>query len=197
MGLETVSSARVCSALRRRLRTLRSKEFTEPVALLSTQPTDRPLPRRAFRLSFDLLALRARCVEEPMGGRSTRSSPRLIKMTQFAPFFALGFGMRSGKRPRAGRAAAARVWPCSGERFAWALQNRSGHLAPPWLFLPGSRRAAGGPSAPMTIQSRETTDARPSSRATGIAALLRAGSSTRGSQARGSPRRRRRRQRGR
>jgi len=41
------------------------KKFTEPVALLSTRPTDRPLPRRAFRLSFDLLALRARCVDEP------------------------------------------------------------------------------------------------------------------------------------
>ena len=27
-----------------------------------------PLSRRAFRLSFDLVALRARCVEEPMGG---------------------------------------------------------------------------------------------------------------------------------
>ena len=43
------------------------KKFTEPVALSSTQPADLPLPRRASRLSFDLLALRARCVEEPMG----------------------------------------------------------------------------------------------------------------------------------
>jgi hypothetical protein len=37
------------------------KEFTEPVALSSTQPIDRPLPRRALRLDFDLVALRARC----------------------------------------------------------------------------------------------------------------------------------------
>ena len=37
-----------------------TKKFTEPVALSSTQPADRPLPRRAFGLSFDLLALRAR-----------------------------------------------------------------------------------------------------------------------------------------
>ena len=44
------------------------KEFTEPVALLSTQPDDLPLPRTASGLSFDLLALRARCVEEAMGG---------------------------------------------------------------------------------------------------------------------------------
>ena len=42
------------------------KEFTEPVALLSTQLTGLPLPRRAFKLSFDLLALRARCEEEPI-----------------------------------------------------------------------------------------------------------------------------------
>ena len=44
-----------------------------------------------------------------MGAQATRSSPQLIGMTQFAPFFELGFGTRSGKRPRSGRAAAARV----------------------------------------------------------------------------------------
>jgi hypothetical protein len=43
------------------------KRFTEPVALLSTQPTDLPLPRTALGRSFNLLALRARCVEETMG----------------------------------------------------------------------------------------------------------------------------------
>jgi hypothetical protein len=48
------------------------KDFTEPVALLSTRPSDLPLPRTAARLSFDLLALRARCVEEPMGDRQER-----------------------------------------------------------------------------------------------------------------------------
>jgi hypothetical protein len=42
------------------------QRFTEPVALLSTQPDDLPLPRTASGLSFNLLALRARCVEEPM-----------------------------------------------------------------------------------------------------------------------------------
>jgi hypothetical protein len=42
------------------------KEFTEPVALLSTRPSDLPLPRTAARLSFDLLALRARCEAQPM-----------------------------------------------------------------------------------------------------------------------------------
>ena len=41
------------------------KEFTEPVALLSTQPADLPLPRTALGRSFDLLALRARCEREP------------------------------------------------------------------------------------------------------------------------------------
>ena len=45
------------------------RHVTEPVALSSTQPDDLPLPRTASGLSFDLLALRARCVEEPMGAR--------------------------------------------------------------------------------------------------------------------------------
>jgi hypothetical protein len=52
------------------------RKFTEPVALSSTQPTDLPLPRRAFRLSFDLLALRARCVKEPMGREQTGQASR-------------------------------------------------------------------------------------------------------------------------
>src|SRR5213079_110918 len=36
------------------------QKFAEPVALSSTQPADRPLPRRALRLGLDLVALRAR-----------------------------------------------------------------------------------------------------------------------------------------
>ena len=51
------------------------KKFTEPVALSSTQPADLPLPRRASRLSFDLLALRARCVEETMGKARLGQAP--------------------------------------------------------------------------------------------------------------------------
>ena len=43
------------------------KKFTEPVALSSTRPADRPLPRRACELSFNLVALRARCTREPRG----------------------------------------------------------------------------------------------------------------------------------
>jgi hypothetical protein len=42
------------------------QKFAEPVALSSTQPTDRPLARRASRLSLDLIALRARRTEHPM-----------------------------------------------------------------------------------------------------------------------------------
>ena len=42
------------------------KEFTEPVALSSTQPADLPLPRRALRLSFGLVALRAPCTNDAM-----------------------------------------------------------------------------------------------------------------------------------
>jgi hypothetical protein len=41
------------------------EKLTEPVALLSTQPADLPLPRTAPRRSFNLLALRARCEQEP------------------------------------------------------------------------------------------------------------------------------------
>jgi hypothetical protein len=41
------------------------QRFAESVALSSTQPADRPLPRRALRLSLDLVALRARRIEEP------------------------------------------------------------------------------------------------------------------------------------
>jgi hypothetical protein len=43
----------------------RDQKFAEPVALSSTQPTGRPALRRAFRLSLDLIALRARRRREP------------------------------------------------------------------------------------------------------------------------------------
>ena len=62
------SSARVRSRARSEFLPLVPKEFTEPVALLSTRPADLPLPRTALGRSFDLLAVRARCVEEAMGG---------------------------------------------------------------------------------------------------------------------------------
>ena len=55
-----------------------ARKFTEPVALSSTQPTDLSLPRRALRLSFGLVALRARCDSERMEaglwGQPCRSS---------------------------------------------------------------------------------------------------------------------------
>jgi hypothetical protein len=41
-------------------------KFAEPVALSSAQPADRPLPRRASRLSLNLIALRARRSGQPM-----------------------------------------------------------------------------------------------------------------------------------
>ena len=43
------------------------QRFAEPVALSSAQPADRPLPRRAYGLGFNLVALRARREEEPNG----------------------------------------------------------------------------------------------------------------------------------
>ena len=55
------------------------KEFTEPVALLSTRPVDLPLPRTASGLSFNLLALRARCVGESMVGSRAGQARRPAK----------------------------------------------------------------------------------------------------------------------
>ena len=46
-----------------------TKGFAEPVAVSSTQPTDRPLPRRALGLGLDLVALRARRTQEPKRSR--------------------------------------------------------------------------------------------------------------------------------
>src|ERR671937_1364807 len=43
------------------------KSFTEPGALSSTASADLPLPRRALRDRFDLLASRARCRRDPRG----------------------------------------------------------------------------------------------------------------------------------
>ena len=62
------------------------RKFTEPVALLSTQPADLPLPRMALRRSVDLLALRARCVEGTYG-REQRWSSLAPIVAQFALFF--------------------------------------------------------------------------------------------------------------
>jgi hypothetical protein len=64
----------------------RKKEFTEPVALSSTRPADLPLPRRTVGLSFNLLALRARCAREPMGRKQWWSSLAPIGLPQFALF---------------------------------------------------------------------------------------------------------------
>jgi hypothetical protein len=60
-------STRQAAVRDRRLRERpgRDQKFAEPVALSSTQPTGRPLPRRASRLSLNLIALRARRSREP------------------------------------------------------------------------------------------------------------------------------------
>src|SRR5918999_6050882 len=51
------------------------KKFTEPVALSSTQPADFPLPRTALELSFDLVALRARCRGQTKGRGQAGQEP--------------------------------------------------------------------------------------------------------------------------
>jgi predicted phosphodiesterase len=50
------------------------QKFAEPVALSSTQPADRPLPRRALRRSLDLIALRARRRKDPKRSRGRRQT---------------------------------------------------------------------------------------------------------------------------
>ena len=66
------------------------KEFTEPVALLSTQPADLPLPRTAFGRSFNLLALRARCEQEPTHARARGSRHSGTVLPHFATFLESG-----------------------------------------------------------------------------------------------------------
>src|SRR5262245_33892971 len=72
---QRLQALRALDNSRLRVVDLRTKEFTEPVALSSTRPADRPLPRRACELSFDLLALRARCKREPRGHGPTGQAP--------------------------------------------------------------------------------------------------------------------------
>jgi hypothetical protein len=67
----------------------RTNEFTEPVALSSTQPDDLPLPRTAFGLSFDLLALRAPVRGGSYSRRRRQSTPEVIGLAQFASFLGL------------------------------------------------------------------------------------------------------------
>src|SRR5688500_12380033 len=45
-------------------RAAKDQKFREPVALSSIEPADFPLPRTALELDFDLIALRALCMEE-------------------------------------------------------------------------------------------------------------------------------------
>ena len=60
------------------------KKFTEPVALSSTQPVDFSLPRRAFELSFDLIALRARCRSESRAATTGSQVPVSRNLSQIA-----------------------------------------------------------------------------------------------------------------
>jgi hypothetical protein len=85
-------------------RQLCPKKFTEPVALSSTQPADLPLPRTALTLSFNLLALRARCVDETMG-RSAPSQGGELSIHAVCKDF---FGARGGEHFETRRQAGSR-----------------------------------------------------------------------------------------
>ena len=105
------------------------RKFTEPVALLSTRPSDRSLPRRALRQSFDLLALRARCRGGNYGAALTTSntSPELL-LSQFA-------GSSSGVPTRA--AHLGKPFPFLSD----ASHHRDAVLGRPALLGHGQRRS--------------------------------------------------------
>src|ERR671918_88965 len=88
-----------------------TKKFTEPVALSSTQPADRPLPRRAFELRFDLIALRARCRGQAMGlglpGQGRRS-PDSRNLRRISP--------TAGRAPRKRRIPPCAALSCTASR---------------------------------------------------------------------------------
>jgi hypothetical protein len=89
------------------------------VALLSTRPADLPLPRTAVGLSFDLLALRARCEQQP-------THPRPEGQESPAPYYRTlrRFWNRASERPH-------------------ACQIRVRSDRPPWTAIgPNDRRQA-------------------------------------------------------
>ena len=102
--------------------TCREKEFTEPVALLSTRPVDLPLPRTASGLSFNLLALRARCVEN-LWSEADPVKPRVQRIGAVCVLF--GFGVRPERPEEAATRAVRRrrEFPRGRER------QRSAHLS--------------------------------------------------------------------
>jgi len=102
------------------------KKFTEPVALSSTQPAGRPLPRRALRQSFDLVALRARCKEHrtPEAGAKSRSEARRFPQT------AEDSSASAEPRPSLSRSRAA------SRRREESSRRRSGFPRSPRLALP-------------------------------------------------------------
>ena len=117
------------------------RKFTEPVALLSTQPADLPLPRMAVRRSFNLLALRARCEEEPMGesrrGQVSRpSNCRSLRCSRRRPAAA---GCQIGVR--SGRPSSALATNATAPRRATAARR---HAMTARLTCPGQNSQAGG-----------------------------------------------------
>ena len=91
------------------------QEFTEPVALSSTRPADRPLPRRACELSFNLLALRARCNREAMGHGRLGQGGRSPDCRNLRSLF---FSARSAESRR-------RISPCAAPSCSASRARRS------------------------------------------------------------------------
>jgi hypothetical protein len=82
------------------------KEFTEPVALSSTQPTDRPLPRRALKLSFDL----------GWGHWHVGFRPQGLERVELPADLTVLAGLSHALRPSAGRSHSLRAGESRGGR---------------------------------------------------------------------------------
>ena len=118
------------------------KKFTEPVALSSTRPVDLPLPRTASVLSFDLLALRARCKEETRDRGGRRSRGATGDCTQFARISDCGRGSpacagsdRHGAPNGRLRRRAAALLTVAARPHAHRLGRRARRQFPDWQAL--------------------------------------------------------------
>src|SRR5512138_2222041 len=88
----------------RRIPALRTKEFTEPVALSSPRHIDLPLARSACVTGFDLVALRARCTANLWPRRSEVKRVGNEKVAICALSLTDRFGGRLRRRPTTIRA---------------------------------------------------------------------------------------------
>ena len=126
-----------------------TKGFAEPVAVSSTQPTDRPLPRRALGLGLDLVALRARRTQEPKRSRcegqvASRDSRSIRRRRRFSSLRAAPRRVHSELRTSAtpDRSVRASLSCASSSAPDAGLPNTSLHAV------------ASGPRGPTVVRRR-------------------------------------------